>query len=88
METTKLSSKGQVILPKSVREAHGWQAGVEFSVEPAGEGVLLRPLKPFAATQLKDVIGCAGYQGSRKSLDEMERAIEKGVRTRRAGGRY
>ena len=33
METTKLSSKGQVVLPKSVRDAHKWQPGAEFAVE-------------------------------------------------------
>jgi AbrB family looped-hinge helix DNA binding protein len=88
MDTTKLSSKGQIILPKAVREANGWQAGIEFSVEQVAEGVLLRPLHPFAETRLEDVIGCAGYKGARKSLDDMARAIEDGVRARRAGGRY
>ncbi|PZN73131.1 MAG: hypothetical protein DM484_23225 [Candidatus Methylumidiphilus alinenensis] len=29
METTRLSSKGQVILPKSVRDAHHWSPGSE-----------------------------------------------------------
>ncbi len=75
METTKLSSKGQVILPKSVRVAHNWQAGVEFAVEEVAEGVLLRPLKPFPMTRIEDVTGCAGYRGARKSIEDMERAI-------------
>jgi bifunctional DNA-binding transcriptional regulator/antitoxin component of YhaV-PrlF toxin-antitoxin module len=30
METTKPSSKGQVELPKSVRDEHGWTPGTEF----------------------------------------------------------
>jgi len=33
MDTTKLSSKGQVVLPKSVRDQHGWGEGTEFVVE-------------------------------------------------------
>jgi len=39
MEKVKLSSKGQVILPKSVRNAHGWQAGMEFILEEVAEMV-------------------------------------------------
>jgi len=51
METTRLSSKGQVILPKSIRASHKWEPGVEFAVEDTPDGVLLRPLKPFEATR-------------------------------------
>jgi len=79
METTKLSSKGQIILPKHIRTAHQWQPGVEFQVEDTPDGVLLRPLKPFKATRLKDVIGCTGYRGPKKAIAEMDAAIAAGV---------
>jgi len=80
METTKLSSKGQIILPKHIRTAHQWQPGVEFQVEDTPDGVLLRPLKPFKATRLKDVIGCTGYGGPKKAIAEMDAAIAAGVK--------
>ncbi|MBU4527948.1 MAG: AbrB/MazE/SpoVT family DNA-binding domain-containing protein [Hoeflea sp.] len=44
---TKMSSKGQVILPKRLRDAHGWTAGTEFEVIDSPTGV---ELKPLAAT--------------------------------------
>ena len=80
METTKLSSKGQVILPKHIRTAHKWQPGVEFSVEDTPDGVLLRPLKPFKPTRLEDVIGCVAYTGPAKMIEEMDDAIAVGVK--------
>ncbi|MCL4315294.1 MAG: AbrB/MazE/SpoVT family DNA-binding domain-containing protein [Gammaproteobacteria bacterium] len=80
MKTTKLSSKGQVILPSSVRAAHKWEPGVEFAVEDVDEGVLLRPLKPFKPTRMDEVIGCTGYKGPAKTLEDMERAITTGAK--------
>ena len=88
MEITRLSSKGQIILPKSVRDAHHWGPGVEFEIEDRAEGVLLRPRKRFAATQLNEVIGCTGYRGPAKSLEEMDAAIAQGVSERHDRGRY
>ena len=75
METTKLSSKGQVILPKSVRDARHWRPGMEFTVEEVGGGVLLRPLKPFKPTRHEDVFGCLKYSGPPLSIEDMEQAI-------------
>ncbi len=86
METTKLSSKGQVILPVSIRLANQWQAGVEFSVENTADGVLLRPLKPVATTTLEEVIGCAGYQGKAHSVEDMDAAITAEIKSRHARG--
>ena len=80
MDTTRLSSKGQVVLPKHIRSAHRWQPGVEFSVEDTAEGVLLRPLKPFESTRLEDVLGCAGYTGPARTIEEMDHAIPAGVK--------
>jgi len=80
VKTTKLSSKGQIILPSSVRAAHKWGPGLEFAVEDVAEGVLLRPLKPFKPTRLNEVIGCTGYQGPTQTLEDMERAITTGAK--------
>ena len=88
METTKLSSKGQVILPKSVRDANHWRAGMEFVVVNTPDGVLLRPRKPFSPTRLQDVIGCTKYQGPAKTVAEMNQAISAAAKDRRASGRY
>lgn len=83
MESTKLSSKGQVVLPSAIRKAKAWRAGQELSVESTPEGVLLKPLKPFAPTRLEDVVGCAGYKGPRKSIDEMDEAVAAEARRRK-----
>ena len=88
MAKTRLSSKGQVILPKTVRQAHDWLPGTEFSVEEFEDGVLLRPVKPFQATRPEDVFGCLKYEGPPRTLGNMEEAIAKEVRRRHAGGRY
>jgi AbrB family looped-hinge helix DNA binding protein len=83
METTRLSSKGQVVLPSSIRTARKLQAGTEFAVENTPEGVLLRPLKPFAATRVEDVFGSAGYRGRALSLAQMDAAVAAEAKKRR-----
>jgi AbrB family looped-hinge helix DNA binding protein len=88
METTRLSSKGQIILPKAVRDSHHWEPGTDFVVEDTGDGVLLRPVKRGRVTRLEDVAGCLKYLGPAPSLKEMDAAIDAEVRDRRARGRY
>jgi len=88
MEMTKLSSKGQVVLPKSVREARSWKPGIEFAVEEVSEGVLLRPLRPFESRSFDEVFGCLKYSGRPKTLRQMKKAIARGVKARHDRGRY
>ena len=88
METTRLSTKGQLILPKSVRDAKAWKAGMEFTVEATKEGVLLRPAKLFKPTRIEDVAGCLHYTGKPKTLAEMDQGIIDEVKRRHARGRY
>ncbi len=89
METTKLSSKGQVVLPKSVRDAHGWAAGTEFSVELTPDGVRLRQRVPFAPTGIDQVFGSVPHTGPAKSLEDMNAGIRAAIarRHRRAARR-
>ena len=57
MARTRLSSKGQVVIPKRVRERHGWSAGVELEVDDQGDSVVLRRAGPCRPTRLEDVYG-------------------------------
>lgn len=84
MTLTQLSSKGQVVIPKNLRAAHGWQLGQSFEVIETDEGLLLKPLKPFKITTLDNVSGCLEYHGKAKSLKEMDAAIKQAVKKRYA----
>ena len=80
MQTTRLSSKGQLILPKSLRDAHGWHTGVEFVLLEEDDGVLLKPINPYAGTELDQLVGCVGYKGRKKTLKQMEEGMAKGAK--------
>ena len=80
METTRLSSKGQIIIPQSIREAHRWQPGLEFDVIETEQGLLLKPHMPFKTTSVKDLLGCVNYKGPKKSLNDMEKGIKTGAK--------
>ncbi len=79
METTRLSSKGQVIIPKKLRDAHHWLAGQELIVINTGDGILLKPKQPFQETKLENVAGCLQYEGESKTLEELDDAVRQGV---------
>jgi AbrB family looped-hinge helix DNA binding protein len=82
METTRLSSKGRVILPKSIREAHKWGPGTEFTVEETADGVPLLPARHFPKTRLEDVAGCLKWHGEPKTIVEMKEGIAREIRRR------
>lgn len=77
METTKLSSKGQVIIPKVFRSAHHWEAGLEFVVMDTEDGILLKPKTPFEASTLNDVAGCLQSASQSKVIDVEETIRQK-----------
>lgn len=83
MTTTRLSTKGQLILPKEVRERHGWAPGTVLEVVERGDAVLIRPVERVPETTLEEILGCTGYRGPARSLAEMEEAIEREARKQR-----
>lgn len=86
MEITKISDEGQVIIPEKLLKAYGWEAGQELIAIKMGAGILLKPKKPFAETTLDDVAGCLRYQGTPKSLSDMNEAIRQGIEEYWHGG--
>ena len=88
MAKTRLSSKGQIILPKSIRESNAWESGMEFTVEPSGNGVVLRPAALFQPTRLDDVAGCLRTRSNPISSAVIRQAVDKEVKKRHDRGRY
>jgi AbrB family looped-hinge helix DNA binding protein len=88
METTRLSTKGQIVLPKEIRAARAWGPGTEFTVEETGEGILLRPAARFPKTSLEEVAGCLRSKRKAKGPKQMARAIKQEVMRRHDRGRY
>ena len=86
--TTTLSTKGQVILPKSIRERRRWGPGTRLLVEDTPEGVLLKPAPLFPPTRPDDVYGMLKYSGPPKTIEEMDAAITAEVKRRHARGRH
>jgi AbrB family looped-hinge helix DNA binding protein len=86
--TTTVSTKGQVILPKAIRERLHWPAGTELVVEDTPEGVLLKAKPAFAPTRPKDVFGSLPYKGPAKSIADMEAGIAAEAKRRHARNRY
>jgi len=84
-KSSLLSSKGQIIIPKPIRSAHHWEPGLELIVIDTEDGVLLKQKSPFTKTKLKDVAACLHYTGEPKSIEEMEQAIEQGVKEQTNG---
>lgn len=73
--TTVISTKGQVILPKAIRDLRHWPAGTRLTVESTSDGVLLKPVPAFPAATVDAVFGSLAYKGKARSLEEMDAAI-------------
>ena len=80
--TTRLSSKGQVVLPSATRAKHNWKPGMKFEVVEVPEGVLLKPVL-FRPTTIEEAFGAASYRGPALSLADMDAAVRKEAARRR-----
>jgi len=85
VETTKLSSKGQVVIPKSLRNTHHWEAGLELMVIDTGDGLLLKPRAPFATTELAEVAGLFKGKVPPRTDEDIDAALLEDARRRWRG---
>lgn len=80
--STTVSTKGQVILPKAVRDRRRWSAGTKLEVEERPEGVLLKSARFFPETTVDQVAGSAGYKGPPLTLEQMDAGVMAEARRR------
>lgn len=80
METTKVSTRGQVVIPKDLRESYDWKVGQKLDVIDTGEGVLLKARPASETASWNDVVGCLGHLARNKppvTDEEMNAAVRK-----------
>jgi AbrB family looped-hinge helix DNA binding protein len=69
VETVKLSTKGQLVIPKEIRKAHHLAVGTEFVVSFVGDEIRLTPLPMFPHTTVAEAAGLLAKHG-RKGMSE------------------
>jgi AbrB family looped-hinge helix DNA binding protein len=86
MQTVKVSSKGQIVIPKSIREARYITVGTEFVIRAVGDELRLIPLPTARKTSIEDAAGILHRPG-RKYLSEEKtrRAVGKLFGTKDSG---
>jgi len=71
--TTRLSAKGQLVIPAEIREQMRLKPGTEVSIRREGNTLVLRPITPEF---IESLIGCtaqAGAERQRAHSDDEER---------------
>lgn len=98
IETAKMSSRGQLVVPEALRKRYGWRAGSTLLMLGASGGVLLQTLpvpdeqeveRTIAETRVAAASVKARLRNARKSLDRLSSLaislpvdIERGVQRR------
>jgi AbrB family looped-hinge helix DNA binding protein len=75
MESVSLSSKGQLVLPKAIRDRHNWETGTRLIVIDRGDEVVLKAVTPFASSVFESADAESAYKGKALSLEEMDQAV-------------
>jgi AbrB family looped-hinge helix DNA binding protein len=74
--TTTLSSKGQIVLPKALRDRKQWKPGALLTLEDVPGGVLVKLVEAKKKYTVDDLVGIAQYAGPPLSDEEIERRID------------
>ncbi len=84
LATTKMSSKGQVVIPEEIRENLGLKPGAQFVVVGRDDVVILKSIEAPTMSAFDDIIGEARKQARAAGLKRADIAKAlKEVRARR-----
>lgn len=75
--TTKMSSKGQVVIPEEVRKRLGLKPGTQFVVIGDKEAVVLKRLSPPSMDEFDELISKARLQAKQAGIKKAD--IQKAV---------
>lgn len=70
--TSRMSSKGQVVIPESVRDRLKLKPGAQFIVVGEGDVVILKAITPPALNEFEDLIAEARRQGRKAGVKQSD----------------
>lgn len=68
LSTTKMSSKGQVVIPDAIRKRLGLEPGDEFVVVASQGAIILKAIEPPSMNQFEELMADARRQARRAGL--------------------
>lgn len=74
--TITLSSKGQVVIPKEIRDELHWEAGTELTLVSSASGVTLKAIPKKTGRNFADLIGMLKHGGPPLSTEELCRPVD------------
>lgn len=79
-EVAAVSSKGQVVLPKSIRDSLALKAGAKLMVLSDGENILLKPIRMPDAAEFRAMMDQAAQWAQDVGMTEQDigEAVRKG----------
>ena len=84
LATTKMSSKGQVVIPEEIRKQLGLEAGAQFVVVAGKDAVILKTISPPSMAEFDELLRKARRQARKAGMkrSDIKAAIDE-VRGRR-----
>ena len=69
--TVTLSSKGQIVIPKEIREQLHWHAGTQVTLLAGPFGITLKTAPGKTGRRLEDLIGMLKHEGPPLSTEAL-----------------
>lgn len=84
LATTKMSSKGQVVIPEEIRKLLGLEAGSLFVVVASKDAVILKTISPPSMDEFDELLRKARQQARKAGMkqSDIEEAVAE-VRSRK-----
>ena len=72
LATTRMSSKGQVVIPEAIREELGLEPGAQFVVVGQRDSIILKSISKPSPTEFKAMLKTARQQARKAGLKKSD----------------
>ncbi len=70
ISTTKMTSRGQVVIPEEIRESMHLESGVKFIVMATGDSIIFKKITPIPEKDIKNLLKLSRAMAKKYQFDE------------------